>query len=1053
MKIRDLRIDGFGQFAGKKFGPLERPVTVFYGPNEAGKSTLVEFIRTVLFGFRSRAGRPPRGGWPSNYPPLAGGRHGGRVTVINGDGQLNVVERFQGGRAGQVTVTSEMGAVQDEATLAQLLGNHSRDVFEQVFAFTLNELYSDDLLNDANVNNQIYSAGMGVTSLPNAMRSIESSRRDIFLKGGSSQKTYEVYGRIEQIDDRLREVADNAARYGELTARLQQVEVELEGLAAHRRRIQSQYGHQDMLKNAWDSWNDLVSARNRLNELTEIKEFPRNGVSKLDKLKNLNVTAREELEVAERRVKDVQDRAELTIEHEIILNRSSAVRDLERRRSAFDQSVKDIPERQAELAAMRVDLENTLVNLGKDWDVERLTGFDLSIVVREEIANYGSRLSSAREAVGRTEAAFEADETALKEAVQDLEHAQYEFDSASSPQLDRDDVLEKRRRIRAARKTLDELSRSEERADDLRSQLDDEPDTATASRDWRKPIPSAIGGMALILLGILFGTVGDWALPVGLGSVALGISLMIVATYLLASGVPSKRPVESSMAARIRRQIGEAEERSTELRGRLSENAWTLGIDSVDTDSLDDAEESLNVEEARINERDRLETTLDEIKNRKERRTARRNDSRQAFEEAKRTMQSIEDEWRSWLADRSLVETFSPENIEALRSLVDLGRTHHAKVSQMEDRIAAIFTDIKQFIEVAQPLASAHGFEVDWNDYARVAVTADQIIDLHTSVVEESRKRRTAKDDLASANDELARRRNDLAETNDTITALLHVGGAQNSEEFLRKATIYDERQELKAKTRTALDRLQRLSGPGDPLETLKADLANTNPQSIADDITALEEERVSADTRREELSIERGSISTELKNLVGEEESSRLRMERNILLEQINGHARDWARLTLAQNLLEEARGKFERERQPGVVRHAEKFFTEITEGQYRQVYAPLGEQTITVTDADGRTKQPSELSRGTREQLFLSLRFGLIRELGQRTEPLPVVVDEVLVNFDPDRALRAAVAFTELSNTNQVLVFTCHPTVVELFREAASEAGIEVRELVPIT
>ena len=71
------------------------------------------------------------------------------------------------------------------------------------------------------------------------------------------------------------------------------------------------------------------------------------------------------------------------------------------------------------------------------------------------------------------------------------------------------------------------------------------------------------------------------------------------------------------------------------------------------------------------------------------------------------------------------------------------------------------------------------------------------------------------------------------------------------------------------------------------------------------------------------------------------------------------------------------------------------------------RQVYAPLGEQTITVTDADGRTKQPSELSRGTREQLFLSLRFGLIRELGQRTEPLPVVVDEVLVNFDPERAL----------------------------------------------
>ena len=114
--------------------------------------------------------------------------------------------------------------------------------------------------------------------------------------------------------------------------------------------------------------------------------------------------------------------------------------------------------------------------------------------------------------------------------------------------------------------------------------------------------------------------------------------------------------------------------------------------------------------------------------------------------------------------------------------------------------------------------------------------------------------------------------------------------------------------------------------------------------------------------------------------------------------------------------------------------------------------MFAPLGEQTITVTDTGGRIKQPSELSRGTREQLFLSLRFGLIRELGQRTEPLPVVVDEVLVNFDPERALRAAFAFVELSRTNQVMVFTCHPTVAEIFRRAASEAGAEAPHEVQI-
>ena len=82
--------------------------------------------------------------------------------------------------------------------------------------------------------------------------------------------------------------------------------------------------------------------------------------------------------------------------------------------------------------------------------------------------------------------------------------------------------------------------------------------------------------------------------------------------------------------------------------------------------------------------------------------------------------------------------------------------------------------------------------------------------------------------------------------------------------------------------------------------------------------------------------------------------------------------------------------------------------------------------------------------MSRGTREQLYLSLRFGLIREFVERTERLPVVVDEVLVNFDPKRAGRAARAFAELANTNQLLVYTCHPETVALFTDVASETQV---------
>ena len=69
--------------------------------------------------------------------------------------------------------------------------------------------------------------------------------------------------------------------------------------------------------------------------------------------------------------------------------------------------------------------------------------------------------------------------------------------------------------------------------------------------------------------------------------------------------------------------------------------------------------------------------------------------------------------------------------------------------------------------------------------------------------------------------------------------------------------------------------------------------------------------------------------------------------------------------------------------------------------------------------------------LSRGTSEQLYLALRFGLVEHFVETSgEPLPIVMDDILVNFDDERATRAARSIEELSKTCQIIYFTCHPT-----------------------
>ena len=51
MKLLALEIEGYGVWSGLKFQRMSEGLNVVYGPNEAGKSTLLHFIRSSLYGF------------------------------------------------------------------------------------------------------------------------------------------------------------------------------------------------------------------------------------------------------------------------------------------------------------------------------------------------------------------------------------------------------------------------------------------------------------------------------------------------------------------------------------------------------------------------------------------------------------------------------------------------------------------------------------------------------------------------------------------------------------------------------------------------------------------------------------------------------------------------------------------------------------------------------------------------------------------------------------------------------------------------------------------
>jgi len=176
------------------------------------------------------------------------------------------------------------------------------------------------------------------------------------------------------------------------------------------------------------------------------------------------------------------------------------------------------------------------------------------------------------------------------------------------------------------------------------------------------------------------------------------------------------------------------------------------------------------------------------------------------------------------------------------------------------------------------------------------------------------------------------------------------------------------------------------------------------------------------------------GALDARIRELEAAEELGTKRQELAVLEGQASALGREWSVRAITLRLLEETRSRYERERQPDVVRAAERHFERITGGRYTRIIAPPGEGGVRVEADGGEARLTDELSRGTAEQLYLALRFGHIEEFALHAEPLPVVLDDILVNFDAERARRAAASICDLAARHQVLYFICHEATADL-------------------
>ena len=179
------------------------------------------------------------------------------------------------------------------------------------------------------------------------------------------------------------------------------------------------------------------------------------------------------------------------------------------------------------------------------------------------------------------------------------------------------------------------------------------------------------------------------------------------------------------------------------------------------------------------------------------------------------------------------------------------------------------------------------------------------------------------------------------------------------------------------------------------------------------------------------ELNRRVGELSKELKGLETSEGNVALREELRGEVAALRGYVDEYAPLKLALMALDRSLDRFRDERIPQILSIAQDLFSRVTDGRYVEISTKETknkEAEYVVYDEHRACKNVSELSSGTREQLYLALKLALIREYAANSEPLPILIDDALVNSDDNRARHIMNVLAEFASERQQIVLFSH-------------------------
>ncbi|WP_391558441.1 AAA family ATPase [Robertmurraya sp.] len=970
MIIKEIQIYGYGKLENVTISNLNS-FSVFYGENEAGKSTIMSFIHSMLFGFPTKVQAEQR------YEPKSGIRYGGKLLLETSDKGRIVIERTKGKATGDVTVTLEDGTRGGEDLLKELLSNMDKSLYQSIFSFNLQGLQNIHQLKKEDLGRFLFSTGaVGTDRLVSINSTLQKELDERFKPSGKKPVINEKLKELKEVYSQLKSSENKNEGYWELVRQRDELVEEIYQLA----RIEEDLLQELQQLQEWKKLEPVVKefeyVKEKIKEKPPIK-FPVDGIKRLDQIIQWMKPLEAQKERLDRKILELNEEISNSQPNLELLGKEVDIQEALDRLPLLETLSEEEKSLRIQLEHLQRQKREMLDKLHIPLNDDTLLNIDTSMFMKERVNVAHKKQWKLNEKKEELDALFEQEKL-------DLELLEKRIASCKSELLSEKEFRELEEKVKHSSPSSlkSELLQVKQTINMLMG-YEEEANKESKNRFFQLLTFTFV----CIFLGV-FGLLKSESLLI---LISISLFLIVLFSSLFTKTKKTKKNVRTQLEELIKK-----------------EKELDVQMQALNTEKFHEYSGRLEKEKQKAEEFKILNVKWEQQNNHYERIISE-------FEKWETESAEMESELKSIAQKLCLSEevtkSYLVDAFDLLERIKRIIHEQNALQLQIDKKMDAIQRISNRIEELGRIFIKKH-------------IPLSQLaMELRNRLREEQQKYiifSGKNEKLEESTDELERVQTELKQFVTEMKELFVLAEVNSEEEYRSAGLEMDKQTEERNKveelqkqiafsslTKEVIEKLIKITDIEQAIKEKSAEIEN-NHKGREEALKTLSE------TKHQISILEEGGKYSELLHKYTQ------------LKAELEDEAKDWARIALAKELLNKTMRVFNEEKLPAVLGKAEEYLSFLTDGNYQRIVPKENESGFHIHRKDYSVFEANELSQATMEQVYVAIRLALVTTIYKK-RPFPIMIDDSFVNFDHVRTSRVLQLLKKITN-NQVLFFTCH-------------------------